>query len=66
VSLRDAVDAFLTGEATSAAAEVARMRASVAGAAGVAASLPSGAQYVEGIRAEDAERAARLDKRRTA
>ena len=64
--IRDAIDAFLTGEATSAASEVARMRAAVAGAAGVSAGLPSGARYVEGIRAEDAERAVRLDERRTA
>lgn len=64
--VRDAIDAFLTDEATSAAAGVARMRAALAGAAGVATSLPRGAQYVEDIRAGDADRAARLAERRSA
>ncbi len=63
--VREAIDAFLSGEATSAASGLARMRAAVAEAAGIAAGLPSGAQYVDDIRAEDAERAVQLDERRT-
>ncbi len=64
--VRDAIDAFLTDDATSQASGIARMRAALAGASGIAAHLPSGAEYVEGIRARDANRADRLEERRSA
>lgn len=64
--VRNAIDAFLTDDATSAASGVARMRAALTGAAGIATHLPSGAEYVEDLRAGDADRAARLDERRSA
>jgi predicted DNA-binding protein len=64
--VRDAIDAFLGGDASSAATGIARMRAAVAGAAGIATHLPSGAEYVGELRAGDTERAARLDERRSA
>lgn len=63
--VRDAIDAFLSDDAGSAAFGMTRMRAALVGAAGIATHLPSGAQYVEGIRAGDADRAARLDQRRS-
>lgn len=64
--VRDAIDAFLSDDATSAASGVTRMRAALTGAAGIATHLPSGAEYVEDLRAGDAERAARLHERRSA
>ncbi|MDP2712791.1 MAG: CopG family transcriptional regulator [Solirubrobacteraceae bacterium] len=63
--VRDAIDAFLSDDSASAASGVARMRAALAGAAGTATNLPSGADYVDGIRAIDGDRAARLDERRS-
>lgn len=62
--IRDAIDAFLTDDASSEASAIGRMRAALADAGGVAADLPNGAEYVEAMRAADGERAARLDERR--
>ena len=42
------------------------MRAALVGAAGIAAHLTTGAEYVEDIRAGDADRASRIDERRSA
>jgi predicted DNA-binding protein len=64
--IREAIDAFLSDDTTSSASAVLRMRAAVAGAAGVAANLPPGADYVEALRVADSERAALLDERRHA
>jgi predicted DNA-binding protein len=64
--VRDAIDAFLSDDASSAASGVARMRAALAGAAGIATHLTTGAEYVEDIRAGDADRAGRIDERRSA
>jgi predicted DNA-binding protein len=62
--VRDAIDAYLSDNDSSAATAVNRMRAALADAGGIASDLPSGAAYVEALRAEDADRAARLDERR--
>lgn len=64
--VRSAIDAFLSDDATAASSGLARMRAALAGAAGVAAHLPSGAEYVDEVRALDTARAKRLDDRRSA
>lgn len=62
--IRDAIDAFLSDNASSESSAVERMRAALDGAGGVAVDLPSGTEYVEALRAADADRAARLDRRR--
>lgn len=55
--IRDAIDAFLEREPV-AGAELQRLRAAVAEAAGVAPSLPSGHEYVDALRELDARRGA--------
>lgn len=62
--IRDAIDAFLQPDA-SRDAGVDRFRAAVLGAAGIASYLPTGSEYVEQLRAADAERERELHARRT-
>jgi len=61
--IRDAIDAFLKPNA-SRDAGVDRFRAAVSGAAGIARYLPSGREYVEDLRAADAEGERELHARR--
>jgi predicted transcriptional regulator len=62
--IRDAIDAFLArGEME--ASGVARLRAAVVAATGVADHLPSGAVYVDEVRALDSERDRQLDAARS-
>lgn len=61
--IRDAIDAFLQPDA-SRDASVDRFRTAVRGAAGIAEYLPSGNEYVEELRAADAERERELQARR--
>lgn len=60
--IRDAVDAFFADDATAASSGLARMRAALSEASGVAEHLPDGADYVEEIRARDAARLDDLDR----
>lgn len=62
--IRDAIDAFLQPDA-SRDPGVDRFRAAVRGAAGIAGYLPSGSEYVDELRAADAERERQLHARRT-
>lgn len=61
--IRDAIDSFLRRD-SSGAAELQRLRAAVAEAAGAAPALPGGRDYVEAMRAADSERERDLDARR--
>lgn len=61
--VRDAVDAFLTDDSATASSGLARMRAALADATGVAEYLPTGAEYVEEARARDAARVQQLGRR---
>ncbi len=61
--IRDAIDTFLTA-AGSTTGELDRFRAAVRGAAGIAPCLPTGAEYVDELRAADAARDAALAARR--
>ncbi|HEU4974881.1 MAG TPA: CopG family transcriptional regulator [Baekduia sp.] len=63
--IRDAIDAFL-GREPAGGSDLQRLRAAVAGAAGIAPSLPPGGEYVEELRAADLERQRTLDRRRVA
>lgn len=58
--IRRAVDAYLFQEERDAAAWQTRWRRAVDGTAGVAPHLEEGADYVEGVRRDDAERLDRL------
>jgi predicted DNA-binding protein len=61
--IRDAVDAYLAPTSSDKEA-LARLRAAVGAAAGVAPHLPAGAEYVEDLRAIEAERQRAHDNRR--
>lgn len=61
--IRDALDAYLAPAADD-RAEIARLRAAVSEAAGAAPYLPSGADYVDRIRAADVARERELAERR--
>jgi predicted transcriptional regulator len=63
--IRDAIDAFLHRD-SSGGAELQRLRAAVAEAAGAVPALPSGRDYVEVLRSADSERERALDARRGA
>ena len=58
--IRRAVDAYLSQEERDASAWQAQWRKAVGDTAGVASHLEEGADYVEGIRRDDAERLDRL------
>ncbi|MBA2348978.1 MAG: ribbon-helix-helix protein, CopG family [Solirubrobacterales bacterium] len=60
--IRDAVDAFFADDVTAASSGLARMRAAVSEASGVADYLPHGAEYVDELRARDAARLDDLDR----
>jgi predicted transcriptional regulator len=59
--IRRAVDVYLSREERDAAAWQAQWRKAIEGTAGIASYLNEGADYVEGIRRDDAERLARLE-----
>ena len=61
--IRDAIDSYLA-PASSEQTGVARFRAAVAEADGIAPYLPNGAEYVEQMRDADRERERELDERR--
>jgi len=64
--IRDAIDAHLGDSPAAADSELRRLRTAITEAVGIAPYLPAGEQYVEGLRAKDAEREADLVRRRTA
>ncbi len=59
--IRRAVDVYLSQEERDAAAWQAQWKKAIEGTAGIASYLNEGADYVEGIRRDDAERLARLE-----
>ena len=59
--IRRAVDVFLSQEELDAAAWQAQWKKAIEGTAGIASYLDEGADYVEGIRRDDAERLSRLE-----
>jgi predicted transcriptional regulator len=61
--IRDAIDSFLKRSDHDQAADLARLRAAVAEAAGIAPHLPGGAAYVDELRALDTERDRQLRER---
>jgi hypothetical protein len=64
--IHDAIDAYLGDSPAAADSELRRLRTTITDAAGIAPHLPAGEQYVEDLRAKDAEREADLVRRRTA
>ena len=58
--IRRAVDVYLSKEEADAATWRANWERAVAGTAGIAPYMEQGAEYVEGIRREDAERLSRF------
>lgn len=58
--IRRAVDVYLSQEEQDAAAWQAQWKKAIAGTAGVAPHLDEGAEYVEDLRREDAERLSRF------
>jgi predicted transcriptional regulator len=60
--IRRAVDAYLSKDEQDAAAWQAQWKSAIEGTAGVAPYLAEGADYVEDIRREDAERLSRLER----
>jgi predicted DNA-binding protein len=60
--IREAIDAYLSPVSSEADA-LARLRTAVKEATGAASHLPSGVQYVEELRAIEAERRRALDRR---
>lgn len=60
--IRRAVDAYLSREEQDTAAWQAQWRSAIEGTAGVAPYLTEGADYVEDIRREDAERLSRFER----
>ncbi len=60
--IRRAVDEYLSQEERDAAAWQAQWRKAVDGTAGLAPYLDEGAEYVEGLRREDAERLSQLER----
>lgn len=62
--IREAIDAYLGDGAAVDDAAVARFRAAAGQARGIAPYLPSGEEYVESLRAGDAEREDELRSRR--
>ncbi len=60
--IRRAVDAYLSQEERDAAAWQAQWKKAIEGTAGVAPYLEEGAEYVEGMRREDAERLSRFER----
>ena len=61
--IRDAIDAYLAPTPTDDGA-LARLRAAIVEAGGVASHLPSGAEYVERLRTLEGERIREHDRRR--
>lgn len=61
--IRDAIDHMLE-EPDDASLRLAKFKAALHRAAGIAPYLPDGATYVDEIRSSDAERAAELERRR--
>jgi predicted transcriptional regulator len=59
--IRRAVDVYLSQEERDAAAWQAQWKKTIEGTAGIASYLDRGADYVEGIRREDAERLSRFE-----
>jgi predicted transcriptional regulator len=58
--IRRAVDVYLSQEERDVAAWQAQWKKAIEGTAGIASYLEGGADYVEGLRAEDAERLSRF------
>jgi predicted DNA-binding protein len=63
--IRDAIDAFLSGESGADAVALERFRSAVNDAAGIAGYLPTGSDYVDAVRAADSNREAELETRRS-
>lgn len=61
--IREAIDSYLAPSSAE-QSDLARFRAAVREASGIAPYLPSGAEYVEQLRAADLERERELDGRR--
>lgn len=59
--IRRAVDVYLSQEERDAAAWQAQWKKAIEGTAGIASYLDEGAEYVEGIRRDDAERLSRFE-----
>lgn len=59
--IRRAVDVYLSQEERDAVAWQAQWKKAIEGTAGIASYLDGGADYVEGIRRDDAERLSRLE-----
>jgi len=64
--IREAIDAYLGDSPAAENSELRRLRTAVTEAAGIAPYLPAGEQYVEDLRAKDAEREGDLVRRRRA